>query len=52
MKKMKRCISCGKYTLRSDCCSKVTTTAHPPKYSPQDKYANYRRREKYGKVAE
>ncbi|MDO8339853.1 MAG: nucleolar RNA-binding Nop10p family protein [Candidatus Burarchaeum sp.] len=50
MKRMKRCRSCGKYTLKPDCCGQQATTAHPPKYSPQDKYAAYRRREKYGEM--
>ena len=50
MKRMKKCRSCGKYTLKAECCCMPATTAHPPKYSPQDKYADYRRREKYGKV--
>jgi len=52
MKKIKKCAKCGKYTMKRECDGKETVTAHPPKYSPQDKYAKYRRMEKYGAVAE
>jgi rRNA maturation protein Nop10 len=31
-------------------CGKATETAHPPKYSPEDKYAKYRRMEKFGNL--
>ncbi len=29
-------------------CDSEALAAHPPKYSPEDKYARYRRKEKYG----
>lgn len=48
MKKLRICPACKKYTLRGECaCGDETKTAHPPKYSPQDKYARYRRKISY-----
>lgn len=46
---LKKC-ACGVYTLKTTCpkCGNDTKTAHPPKYSFHDKYAKYRRMEKYG----
>jgi len=42
---LRRCESCGKYTLRKDSCpycgGKVRVP-HPPKFSPDDKYLKYR----------
>ncbi|VVC02636.1 Ribosome biogenesis protein Nop10 [Candidatus Burarchaeum australiense] len=52
VKKLKKCGVCGKYTMKAKDCGTGTETAHPPKYSPQDKYAEYRRREKFGKGME
>ncbi len=52
MKSLKKCVECGRYTLGEKCgdakCGGETRAAHPPKYSPLDKYASYRRKEKYG----
>ncbi|MHA1820945.1 MAG: RNA-protein complex protein Nop10 [Promethearchaeota archaeon] len=43
-KKIKICKACKIYTLRDTCpnCGQKTSTPHPPKYSPQDKYQEYR----------
>ncbi len=43
---IKKC--CEKYTLQETCsvCSKKTESPAPPKYSPDDKYASYRRQYK------
>ncbi|MFH1471084.1 MAG: nucleolar RNA-binding Nop10p family protein [Candidatus Micrarchaeota archaeon] len=46
LKKIKKCSSCGSYTMMSEHCKEPTVTAHPPKYSPEDKYSRYRRIEK------
>jgi H/ACA ribonucleoprotein complex subunit 3 len=45
MKKIRKCVSCAAYTMQQGCpqCGRETRTAHPPKYSPVDKYAKYRR---------
>ena len=43
MKRMKRCTVCAAYTLDETHCGMQTASPHPPKYSPADKYAAYRR---------
>jgi len=44
--KIKKCSRCGKYTLKETCplCGEKTKLAHPPKFSPEDPYGEYRRR--------
>ena len=39
-----RCVACHAYTMKDACpkCGGATTTAHPAKYSPDDKYTKYR----------
>jgi len=40
-----RCKACGKYSLKEDClCGGKATLIIPPKFSPLDKYAEYRRK--------
>ncbi|MEM4272306.1 MAG: RNA-protein complex protein Nop10 [Candidatus Bilamarchaeaceae archaeon] len=46
MKKMRKCASCGEYTLMEEHCGVPSVSAHPPKFNPNDPYAEYRRREK------
>ncbi len=48
MKKIKKCPSCSSYTLRSHCkdCDVETINPKPPKFSPEDKYGEYRRKQK------
>ena len=44
--KMMKCKKCGKYTLKQFACPKCSGEVYPPKppkYSPEDKYAKYRR---------
>jgi H/ACA ribonucleoprotein complex subunit 3 len=43
--KMRKCKSCGEYTLKDECpyCGGDVTVIYPPKYSPVDKYGKYRR---------
>lgn len=44
-KKMFRCVSCNEYTLNPTKCPKCggkVKTPHPPKFSPHDKYQEYR----------
>lgn len=42
---MKRCKSCGEYTLKDSCpyCTGEVGVIYPAKYSPEDKYGKYRR---------
>ncbi|MFB2622909.1 MULTISPECIES: RNA-protein complex protein Nop10 [unclassified Methanothermobacter] len=44
--KMRRCRSCMEYTLRDVCprCGGSTGVVYPPKFSPEDRYGEYRRR--------
>lgn len=46
---MRRCLSCGRYTLKRECpgCGGATRSAHPARFSPDDKYARYRLPERY-----
>jgi len=47
MKHILRCESCGNYTLKEACsCGGRATTTRPVKYSPQDKFAEWRRKAK------
>ena len=50
MKQLKKCPVCNSYTLLASCpdCPSQTLSAHPAKYSPHDKYAVYRRKQKFG----
>jgi len=41
--KIRKCES-GCYSMKSECCGAETKTAHPPRYSPNDKAAKYRRK--------
>ncbi|HLC97363.1 MAG TPA: RNA-protein complex protein Nop10 [Candidatus Nanoarchaeia archaeon] len=42
---IRKCASCGKYTLKEHCpaCGSSTMQPKPPKFSPEDKYGGYRR---------
>ncbi|MGI0029772.1 MAG: RNA-protein complex protein Nop10 [Nitrososphaera sp.] len=46
---IRKCIRCRIYTLKHQCprCSNPTSDPHPPKYSPDDKYARYRIADRY-----
>ncbi|MBI2184743.1 MAG: RNA-protein complex protein Nop10 [Thaumarchaeota archaeon] len=41
---LRKCPKCNIYTLKTECkiCSGPTVTAHPPKFSPDDRYTRYR----------
>ncbi|MBQ7404958.1 MAG: RNA-protein complex protein Nop10 [Candidatus Methanomethylophilaceae archaeon] len=50
---LRKCGSCGRYTLSADCpsCGSKTHCPVPPKYSPVDRMGEYRRKtilERYG----
>jgi len=42
---MRRCGRDGAYTLAQRCpaCGGPTASAHPPRFSPEDRYGRYRR---------
>jgi H/ACA ribonucleoprotein complex subunit 3 len=43
MRRMRKCQSCGAYTLEAQHCGTQAASPHPPKFSIDDKYARYRR---------
>ena len=50
---LRKCATCDIYTLKDVCpeCGRPTGQAAPPRYSPEDRYGEYRRRsiiEEYG----
>ena len=47
MKKILRCLECGKYGLKEKCvCNGKAVTPKPAKFSPEDPYGSYRREAK------
>ena len=46
---IRKCPNCCAYTLKRECdsCKVQTIDPHPPKYSPDDKYARYRIEDRY-----
>ena len=46
---LRKCLKCNHYTLKTKCpkCSEETISAHPAKFSPDDKYMRYRLVERY-----
>ena len=46
---LRKCNKCEKYTLKLKCpsCKNETISAHPAKFSPDDKYIRYRLAERY-----
>ncbi|MEP0826104.1 MAG: RNA-protein complex protein Nop10 [Nitrososphaera sp.] len=46
---LRKCPACSTYTMKQECpkCKAATTDPHPPKYSPDDKYARYRIADRY-----
>lgn len=45
MKEIKKCPECKIYTFKENCprCGKKTRRVIPPKFSPEDKWGDYRR---------
>jgi len=42
---MRKCVNCGRYTLRQDkcpVCGSEVRVPHPPRFSPEDRYVRYR----------
>ena len=46
MFRIKQCKVCGAYTMKSMHCKNMTVCGHPPKFKFNDRYAEYRRKEK------
>ena len=52
MKHILKCIHCGIYTMKETHCNDKTIRVIPPKYSPEDKYGDYRRKVKRPQLEE
>lgn len=49
MARLLRCTACGRYTLAEACpCGGAAASPKPPKYSPEDRFARFRRQAKEG----
>jgi len=48
--KLKKCGSCGTYTMKAACpkCGCAAKSPLPPSFSPEDRYGKYRRVAKFG----
>lgn len=48
MRHILKCVGCGQYTMEGACpkCGSKTVGIKPQKYSPDDKYGDYRRKAK------
>jgi H/ACA ribonucleoprotein complex subunit 3 len=48
---IRRCDKDRTYTLKNQCpvCGEATRTAHPPRFSPEDRFGKYRRLFKDGR---
>jgi len=47
MDRLLKCPSCGAYGIKPECtCGSIRVSPLPPKYSPEDRYGQYRRRAK------
>ena len=46
---IRKCSKCQNYTLKEKCviCHNGTSSVHPAKFSPDDKYSRYRLAERY-----
>ncbi|MEM0366934.1 MAG: RNA-protein complex protein Nop10 [Candidatus Nitrosocaldus sp.] len=46
---LRKCFNCDLYTLKQECprCHGITHDPHPPKFSPDDRYARYRIADRY-----
>jgi rRNA maturation protein Nop10 len=47
LKKMRRCVVCKAYTLSESHCGKLSVSAHPARFNPNDPYGDYRRQAAY-----
>ncbi len=53
MRALLRCAKCGDYTINKLCsCGGEAVSVKPPKYSPEDKYGEYRRKVKRKELEE
>jgi H/ACA ribonucleoprotein complex subunit 3 len=51
MRHIFRCGKCGAYTMKEKCgCGGKAETTKPPKYSPDDRFSEYRRKAKRSRL--
>ncbi|HWQ18073.1 MAG TPA: RNA-protein complex protein Nop10 [Sulfolobales archaeon] len=52
--RIRKCPSCGRYTLKGKCpvCGVETVSPHPARFSPDDKYVEYRVKALYSGAGE
>ena len=52
--RIRKCPNCGRYTLKEKCpvCSVETISPHPARFSPDDKYVEYRIKALYSESGE
>ena len=46
MRELLKCVVCNEYTMNDTHCDNKTLPVKPAKWSPEDKYGEYRRRAK------
>lgn len=52
MRHIFKCIKCNKYTMKETCsCGSTAMNPKPLKYSPDDKFAEYKRKAKFDEYA-
>lgn len=48
MEHILKCVKCSKYSMKGQCiCGGIAVQVRPPKFSPEDAYAVYRRKAKF-----
>ncbi|MBS3102637.1 ribosome biogenesis protein [Candidatus Woesearchaeota archaeon] len=50
MRHILKCESCGRYTMKEECCGGKTIAIRPLKFSLDDPYGSYRRKAKAGEL--
>lgn len=52
--RIRKCPNCRRYTIKDMCprCGTKTVTPHPHRFSPEDKYVEYRVKMKYKELIE
>ena len=46
LKRLRRCVKCGSFTMRIYHCNMLSENAHSPIFKPFDRYSDYRTEEK------
>lgn len=46
MREIRQCPKCDGFTLKEECCGEKTESIVPPRYSPEEKHADLKRKVK------